>query len=345
MPCAGSRWPAEARGSPAPAPSASRPCPSERRRVRRCRPRPSSPTHSASAPCSRSWPRSTSPPPSARHARLRDPEPSAPHGRGPREKTCSSSCLSWLHLLRSWSLRQTRGGSDAYAQGACPDTANVGSGLQQINVPAGSNVVVLVTRAKNEASMVEVCSGDGAALQQRRREGTNRGGPVTWTDSANWRGSDGKPINSKPFIVKVTSVRLESPGVEKSWNGMARIPVTPPVKIAKCISIGTTPAALRIGIQTQQSASTRPTQTLAEATPPHRGNPAAAAGLIDLGKNPRRFSWRGFRFGSKEKAPASGASALISSNGVELTSMSFASLTRVGASMPFGNGDAPAMFA
>jgi hypothetical protein len=60
--------------------------------------------------------------------------------------------------------------ADAYAQGACPDTANVGSGLQQINVPAGSNVVVLVTRAKNEASMVEVCSGDGAALQQRRRE-------------------------------------------------------------------------------------------------------------------------------------------------------------------------------
>jgi peptidoglycan hydrolase-like protein with peptidoglycan-binding domain len=27
-------------------------------------------------------------------------------------KTCSSSCLSWLHPLRSWSLRQTRGGSD-----------------------------------------------------------------------------------------------------------------------------------------------------------------------------------------------------------------------------------------
>jgi len=26
-------------------------------------------------------------------------------------KTCSSSCLSSLHLLRSWSLRQSRGGS------------------------------------------------------------------------------------------------------------------------------------------------------------------------------------------------------------------------------------------
>ena len=31
--------------------------------------------------------------------------------RGPQAKTCSSSCLSSLHLLKSWSLRQTRGGS------------------------------------------------------------------------------------------------------------------------------------------------------------------------------------------------------------------------------------------
>src|SRR3954453_11501021 len=52
-----------------------------------------------------------SPPPSAKGARRRDPEPSKPHGPGPRLKTCSSSCLSWLHPLRSWSLRQTRGGS------------------------------------------------------------------------------------------------------------------------------------------------------------------------------------------------------------------------------------------
>ena len=27
-------------------------------------------------------------------------------------RICSSSCLSWLHLLKSWSLRQSRGGSD-----------------------------------------------------------------------------------------------------------------------------------------------------------------------------------------------------------------------------------------
>ena len=44
-------------------------------------------------------------------ARSRDPEPSELHGPGPRVKTCSSSCLSWLHPLRSWSLRQARGGS------------------------------------------------------------------------------------------------------------------------------------------------------------------------------------------------------------------------------------------
>src|SRR5258708_31290138 len=50
-------------------------------------------------------------PPSAMGARSRDPEPSEPHGLGPRVKICSWSCLSWLHPLRSWSLRQTRGGS------------------------------------------------------------------------------------------------------------------------------------------------------------------------------------------------------------------------------------------
>src|SRR6202795_3604168 len=53
-----------------------------------------------------------SPPPSARGAGRRDPEPSEPLGSGPRVKTCSLSCLSWLHPLKSWSLRQTRGGSE-----------------------------------------------------------------------------------------------------------------------------------------------------------------------------------------------------------------------------------------
>ena len=61
--------------------------------------------------CSRAWRRSTSPTPSARHAHPHDPEPSAPHGSGFQERIYSSSCLSWLHLLKSWSLRQSRGGS------------------------------------------------------------------------------------------------------------------------------------------------------------------------------------------------------------------------------------------
>src|ERR1700738_4647990 len=60
-----------------------------------------------------------SPPPSAKGARRRDPEPSEPLGSGPRVKTCSSSCLSWLHPLRSWSLRQTRGGSARNPSALC----------------------------------------------------------------------------------------------------------------------------------------------------------------------------------------------------------------------------------
>src|SRR5271169_5962798 len=77
----------------------------------RYRPRPSSPTHAMSAAYSRSWLRSKQPPPSARHARPHDPEPSAPLETALQERICSSSCLSWLHLLKSWSLRQSRGGS------------------------------------------------------------------------------------------------------------------------------------------------------------------------------------------------------------------------------------------
>src|SRR5262249_51005848 len=44
-------------------------------------------------------------------ARPRGPQPSGPRAPGPREKTCCWSASSWLHLLRSWSLRSTRGGS------------------------------------------------------------------------------------------------------------------------------------------------------------------------------------------------------------------------------------------
>src|SRR5882672_1049842 len=82
-----------------------------RRIVCRCRSRPSSPIHAMSAAYSRSSPRSKQPPPSARHVRPHGPEPSAPHGSALQVRICSSSCLSWLHLLKSWSLRQSRGGS------------------------------------------------------------------------------------------------------------------------------------------------------------------------------------------------------------------------------------------
>ena len=77
----------------------------------RCRARPSSPTHSASATCSLSCSLSRRSLTIATHARARDQPPAAPRGRGLQAKTCSLSCLSSLHLLKSWSLRQTRGGS------------------------------------------------------------------------------------------------------------------------------------------------------------------------------------------------------------------------------------------
>src|ERR1019366_4934404 len=80
--------------------------------VCRCRSPPSSPSHATFVAYNRSSQRSKQPPPSAMHGRLRVPEPSVPHGSELPERTCSLSCLSWLHLLKSWSLRQSRGGSE-----------------------------------------------------------------------------------------------------------------------------------------------------------------------------------------------------------------------------------------
>src|SRR5829696_6529678 len=45
----------------------------------------------------------------ATDAHARDPAPAAPRGNGPQAKTCCLSASSWLHLLKSWSIR--RGGS------------------------------------------------------------------------------------------------------------------------------------------------------------------------------------------------------------------------------------------
>src|SRR5688572_7253096 len=49
--------------------------------------------------------------PNVRDAPARGPAPSGPHGHAPQGKICSPSLPSWLHLLKSWSLRQSRGGS------------------------------------------------------------------------------------------------------------------------------------------------------------------------------------------------------------------------------------------
>src|SRR5207302_10584515 len=110
-PCEESRSPVEVRGSRAPRPSAARPCRSDRQPACRCRPPPSSPTPEASVPCSRSWLKPKRSSPSATDAHVRDRGPTAPRGNAPQAKTCCLSACSWLHLLKSWSLRQTRGGS------------------------------------------------------------------------------------------------------------------------------------------------------------------------------------------------------------------------------------------
>src|SRR5271154_495564 len=60
--------------------------------------------------CNRSCPQSRPALHNATYVHARDPKPSAPRELAPQARTCSLSCLSWLPL-KSWSLRQTRGGS------------------------------------------------------------------------------------------------------------------------------------------------------------------------------------------------------------------------------------------
>ena len=68
------------------------------------------PSSSGSRPSSRSWPQSSGSLRIASRARPDGRTPSAPHVRGPpAERACFAS--SWLHPLKSWSLRKTRCGS------------------------------------------------------------------------------------------------------------------------------------------------------------------------------------------------------------------------------------------
>src|SRR4051812_28553249 len=110
-PCVESHWPGVTRGSRVPGTSASRPSRSERQPACRYRPPPSSPIPEASAPCSRSWPTLKQSSPIATDAHVRDPAPAVQRGNGSQAKTCCLSDCSWLHPLKSWSLRQIRGGS------------------------------------------------------------------------------------------------------------------------------------------------------------------------------------------------------------------------------------------
>src|SRR5690606_872899 len=110
-PCAGSRWPGEALSLRAQAASTV-PC---RWRFAPLAPLVGSPPRgtsgAASLPCSRSCLQSRSSPPIPIRNRRGARQPSGPRVRGPQVKTCSSSCSSWLLLLTSRSLRETRGAS------------------------------------------------------------------------------------------------------------------------------------------------------------------------------------------------------------------------------------------
>src|ERR1035437_9449556 len=132
-------------------------------------------------------------PPSARGARSCDPEPSELHEPGPRVKTCSSSCLSWLHPLRSWSLRQTRGGSKWFRLSAEQGDASAQNKLgyssdQGQRVPQDYNEAAKWFRLSAEKGNVEAQHNLGLMYVQGKGVNQDYARAYMWFDGAAARG-------------------------------------------------------------------------------------------------------------------------------------------------------------
>src|SRR5204863_8652103 len=113
-PCAGSRSPDAARGSRARAPLCARAPPLLHRTADPGHAQPAAPSGAVSRPSSRSSRQSSGSPTIAKCARLGGSRPSEPREHGPHGNM-GELASSWLHPLKSWSLRKTRYGSIAIA--------------------------------------------------------------------------------------------------------------------------------------------------------------------------------------------------------------------------------------
>src|SRR5881394_3051400 len=109
-PCAGSRSPDAARGSRARAPLCARAPPLLHRTADPGHAQPAAPSGAVSRPSSRSSRQSSGSPTIGKCARLGGPGPSEPREHGP-QGNMGELASSWLHPLKSRSLRKTRYGS------------------------------------------------------------------------------------------------------------------------------------------------------------------------------------------------------------------------------------------
>ena len=124
-PCARSHWPAAVPGSRVPRHSFYRPSRLERQHVCRCLPLPSSPTQEVIAAHSRSSVQQILSLPSATDNHLGDQAPFEPCAGGPQAQNWGVPCVLlycsyWLLLLKIWSLRQSRRGSNTYSVSILP---------------------------------------------------------------------------------------------------------------------------------------------------------------------------------------------------------------------------------
>src|SRR6266568_1413758 len=133
-PCAGSRSPDAARGSRARAPLCARAPPLLHRTADPGHAQPAAPSGAVSRPSSRSSRQSSGSPTIGKCARLGGPGPSEPREHGP-QGNMGELASSWLHPLKSRSLRKTRYGS--YRFGARSGLAPIIFGLVVLALAVG----------------------------------------------------------------------------------------------------------------------------------------------------------------------------------------------------------------
>src|SRR5437763_1773168 len=209
-PCAGSRSPDAARGSRARAPLCARAPPLLHRTADPGHAQPAAPSGAVSRPSSRSSRQSSGSPTIGKCARLGGPGPSEPREHGP-QGNMGELASSWLHPLKTWSLRKTRYGSVEAVSARLPsgeNTANRTAPSWPRKVARASPVSASHSRAglSEEAVSTRLPSGENTADKTGRADKTKSSWPRKVARAAPVSASHSRGVLSEEAV----STRLPS---------------------------------------------------------------------------------------------------------------------------------------